>query len=219
VRGDEADERLAVAVAEREPADHAQQEPVVDERRDRQGSEREAAREREQRHLDVVDEHLGGEHGSLAGAEVAPLRRRIRRRGELARHQADRGAGIGQPPHRTRRRGREQQRPRERDHARPLGEAPPVAAREERAHAPAPGAPPVDDGAPARDERLQPRHHRIAGEAAAGVREVRGRAPVQRSELEHSVRAEAPAAATPAGAPQQGFQPGPVGSALRLETL
>ena len=88
--------------ADREPRDHAQDEPVEHERVDRHEPERDPAREREQRHLDVVEHHLRGERGRLGGVEVAALDGRVRRALELGGHQARGGRRIHQCPTRTR---------------------------------------------------------------------------------------------------------------------
>ena len=50
----------------------------------------------------------------------------------------------------------------------------------------APPRAPVHGGAAARDERLEPRDHRVAGEAPPRVREIGRRAAVEAAELEHA---------------------------------
>ena len=98
VRGDQPHERLAVARAEGEPADDAEQQAVEAERGDRPQAVEQPAHEGDQRDLDVVDQHLRGEDAALAGAEVAPRRRRVRGAGEVPGDEADGGARVGERP-------------------------------------------------------------------------------------------------------------------------
>jgi hypothetical protein len=219
VGGDQADEGLAVARPERQPGDRAEQQAVVGEREDGAHAEQQPADERHERHLDVVDQDLGGEHAALAGAEVAALGRRVGGAGEVRRDEADRGAGIDKPPDGAGRGGDQQERPGERDHARPLGEPAPVPAREERPQAAAPAGAAVDGGASAQHERLQPANHRVAGKAPPRVGEIGRRAAVERRQLEHAAGAEPALSAAPGTAAQERIEPDPVRTALRLETL
>ena len=217
VRRDQADERLAVAGAEREPAEHAEQQAVENSAAAVHSPNRRPPANATERDLDVVDHHLRREHAALAGAEVAAGGGRIGRAWKSAGTSPTAAPGSASPQ-RRRRCGDEQQRPCERDDRRALGQPPPVAVREEVAHAAAARRAPVHGRAPARDERLQPRDDRVARKAAAGVGEVGGSAAVERTELEQAGRARAPPAA-PARPPQQGVEPDPVRPPLRLETL
>ena len=98
VRGDQPQERHPVARADREPADHAQDQPVEEQRPDRQHPEGDPAHEREQRHLDVVGHHLERERRGGRGVEVAALGGRVGGGLELARDQPGGRRRVDQRP-------------------------------------------------------------------------------------------------------------------------
>ena len=100
VRGDQPQERDPVAGADREPGDHAQDQPVEAQRPDRQRPERDPAHERQQRHLDVVEHHLERERRRRLGVEVAALDRRVGGGLELGRDQARGRRRVDQRPRR-----------------------------------------------------------------------------------------------------------------------
>ena len=76
VRDDELEERPTVPRADREPRDRAEQDPVLDQHVQRAEPEQDAAREREERHLDVVREDPRGEVGLLVDRHAEILARR-----------------------------------------------------------------------------------------------------------------------------------------------
>ena len=73
VRDDELEERPAVARADREARDRAEQDPVLDEHVERAETEQHAAREREERHLDVVGEDVRPRSSDSSSTEIPRL--------------------------------------------------------------------------------------------------------------------------------------------------
>ena len=74
---------------------------------------------------------VGRERRLLARRQVAPRPLRLRRRAELRGHEPDRGARVARAPSRRERGRAEEQDERDEQRDRPLGDEPPVVAREE----------------------------------------------------------------------------------------
>ena len=199
------------------PAIVPEQQPVEEQRPGRDHAERHAAHEREERHLDVVEHDRERERRGRRGVVVAPLRRRVGRRREVAGNHARGRRRIGQPPGRARHRGHQQQQPRREQQRRPLRQPPPVAGHEELPDRGAAPGPRVHARPGAQHERLQPRDERIARIAPPREREVGRRRPVELAEPAHAAGAEPLGLVT--GSPQRRVEFRPRLGALGGEAL
>ena len=104
VRGDEVDESDPVSCFDHQSSDHADQEPVEEERERSEDPRGDAAGEHEQRHLDVVREDRGRELRLFAARHLAPRVTRLGRLPELPGHDPDCRTRIVNGPYGTKRR-------------------------------------------------------------------------------------------------------------------
>ena len=200
---------VAVARAEGQPADDAEDQPVVDEREHRAHARQDPAGEGGERDLDVVRHHLASRTPRLVGAEVAPLGRRVGGRLQLGGDEPERRAGVARRPQRAGRGRQEQQRPGDASSRRALGDPPPVAAREEL-HTRRAAALPVDGAAAAGDSpssRAPPGRPGSAGGRRRGRPPRRGTA--RRARARPSGPSRSAAAARPRSSASSRSQPGP----------
>ena len=131
VAGDEFEEAFAITGAEHQPADRAEQDPVLDQHRCGQQPEGGTPGERENGDLDVVGKDRRRERRLLRRREVRPWTRRLGRWLELRGYQPDSRARCSKCPA-----GREQRRPEEerecRDEGQPAARRPAASSRERR---------------------------------------------------------------------------------------
>jgi hypothetical protein len=209
---DVADEHRERARLDRQAGERAQQQAVVGERDQRAGAERQAAGERKEGDLDVVGEDRARERRLRGQPHRQVAHARIGGGAIGARDQADGGAGIVDRPCAGQQCGGEHGGHRDGEQRAMGAHVAPVATRgelEQRAGAPALA---VDGVAGPQHERLEPFQDGVAGEAAAGQREIGDDRAVEPSELEHALHAQALGSA-PATI-EQSFQLLPGGGAL-----
>ena len=190
VREDEPQQHVERAVLDRQAQQSADEAAVEDRQRGAAEAEHDAARDGQERDLDVVCVDLARQPGLLARRQVAGARVRVRGALELARDDAERGRRVVDRPDRGQRHRDEQQGDAEAEHQRPFEDPPPVAG----GHEAPKGAPPrlggVDGLARLGHEPLEQPRDRVAGEQPARERQIGCGGAIAAAEPQQRLRAQ-----------------------------
>ena len=190
---DEPQQVAAIARAGREPRDRPEQDPVGREHVARQQAEREAARVRQERDLDVVHEDADRDARMLTRAvEHESVVLGLGHAAQRARHEPARCRRVAERPQAGQDSGYEHQQPGGDQRLGPFGHRPPVAVCQVRAQRPGPRPRAVHERAGAQDERLQPARNGVVAEATPGIGEVGRGLAVARSQAQHVCGGQAP---------------------------